>query len=160
TRLTAYRDILTFPNFGRNARFDSNPWEFGGFAESTATCTSGLPIADNRKVSQDCVQMVAPSLKNTTTVDQTIFEANLTGDLAQMKAGPLQYALGTSYREDSFEYVPDNLSDYENEADPIAGLFPTETSVGDFDVTELYGELLVPIISDGPTGVEHFNLEL
>jgi outer membrane receptor protein involved in Fe transport len=160
TRLTTYRDILTYPNFGRNAAFDSNPWEFGGFAESSATCTSGLPIADDREVSADCVQMVAPSLKNLTTVDQTIFEANLVGSLAEMPAGPLQYALGMSYRENSFKYEPDNLSDYQNEADPVAGLFPTETSTGEFDVAELYGELLIPIVEDGPWGVEHFTIEL
>jgi outer membrane receptor protein involved in Fe transport len=160
TRLSTYRDIMAYPNFGRNARFDSNPWEFGGFAEFPSTCTSGLPIADNREVSQDCVQMVAPSLKNLTENDQTIFEFNLVGDLAEMPAGALQYALGASYRENSFTYTPDNLSDIQNESDPIAGLFPTETSTGEFDVTELYGELLIPIVSDGPAGVEHFAFEL
>ena len=77
-----------------------------------------------------------------------------------MKAGPLQYALGSSYRENSFDYTPDNLSDTQNEIDPIAGLFPNEHSEGEFDVSEIYGELLVPIISDGPKGVEHFNVEL
>jgi outer membrane receptor protein involved in Fe transport len=159
-RLSTYRDILTFPNFGRGASFDSNPWEAGGFAESTATCTSGLPIADDREVSADCVQMVAPSLKNLTENDQTIFEFNLVGDLAEMPAGPLQYALGMGYRENFFKYTPDNLSDFQNEADPIAGLFPTETSTGEFDVTEIYGELLIPIVSDGPVGVEHFSVEL
>jgi outer membrane receptor protein involved in Fe transport len=160
TRLTTYRDILTSPNFGRNATFDSNPWEFGGFAESTAKCTSGLPIADDREVSADCVQMVAPSLKNITEVDQTIFEANLVGDIVEMRAGPLQYAAGFTYRENGFTYTPDNLSDFQNEADPIAGLFPTETSTGEFDVSELYGELLIPIVDDGPAGVEHFTVEL
>ena len=160
TRLTTYRDILTYPNFGRGARFDSNPWEFGGFAESTATCTSGLPLADDREVTHDCIQMVAPSLKNVTAVDQTILEANLVGDLAEMRAGPLQYAVGLTRRENSFTYTPDNLSDFQNEADPIAGLFPTETSTGAFDVNEVYGELLIPIVDDGPTGVEHFSVEL
>jgi outer membrane receptor protein involved in Fe transport len=160
TRLTTYRDIMASPNYGRNATFDSNPWEFGGFAESTATCTSGLPIADDREVSADCVQMVAPALKNLTEVDQTIFEANLVGDLAEMRAGPLQYAVGLTYRENSFKYTPDNLSDFQNEADPIAGLFPTETSAGEFDVSEIYGELLIPIVNDGPIGVEHFTFEL
>jgi len=159
-RLTTYRDVLSSPNYGRNATFDSNPWEAGGFAESIPTCTSGLPIADNRPVSADCLQMISPDLKNVREMTQTIFEANLVGDLAEMKAGPLQYALGTTYRENGFDFVPDNLSDIQNEVDPIAGLFPNERSAGEFDVAEIYGELLVPIISDGPKGVEHFNLEI
>jgi len=52
------------------------------------------------------------------------------------------------------------LSDIQNEVDPIAGLFPNEASAGEFDVSEIYGELLIPIVSDGPIGVEHFNVEL
>jgi iron complex outermembrane recepter protein len=159
-RLTTYRDLLASPNYGKGAIFDPNPWEFAGFAESVPTCTSGLPIADEREVSQDCLQMVSPALKNLREMTQTIFEANLVGDLAEMRNGPLQYALGYTYRENGFEFTPDNLSDIQNLADPIAGLFPNEASGGEFDVSEIYGELLIPIISDGRTGVEHFNLEL
>jgi outer membrane receptor protein involved in Fe transport len=159
-RLTSYRDILTSPNFGAGATFDQNPWEAAGFAESTPTCTSGLPVVDNRKVSQDCIQIVAPALKNVREMTQSIFEANLTGDLAKMKAGALQYNLGVDYRENSFDYTPDNLSDIQNVVDPIAGLFPTEHSAGDFNVKEIYGELFVPIITNGPNFAKHFNLEL
>lgn len=159
-RLTSYRDVLASPNFGKGAIFDPNPWEFGGFAEINSTCTTGLPVMQRFKASADCLQMVAPALKNTREMTQTIFEANLVGDLAEMKAGPLSYALGTTYRENGFEYKPDNLSLNQNQVDPIAGLWPNESSEGEFDVTELYGELLIPIISDGPTGVEHFNIEI
>ena len=155
--LVAYRNLLASPNFGRNATFDQNPWEFGGFAESTPTCTTGLPIVKRFQPSQNCVQMVSPDLKNIREMTQTMLEANLVGDLAEMRAGPLQYALGVSYRENSFNYHPDNLSDVENIVSSIAGLFPNEPSRGEFDVTEIYGELLVPIISDGPTGVEHLH---
>jgi iron complex outermembrane recepter protein len=160
TRLHSYRDVLAFPNFGTNAIFDPNPWESGGFAETAPTCTSGLPVVDNRQVSKDCIQIIAPALKNVQEMTQSIFEMNLTGDLAKMKAGPLQYALGADYRENSFDYSPDNLSDQQNEIDTIAGLFPTEHSSGDFNVKEVYGELLVPIISNGPKIASHFNLEL
>jgi outer membrane receptor protein involved in Fe transport len=159
-RLHSYRDVVAFPNFGKNAIFDPNPWEAGGFAETSPTCTSGLPLADNRAVSADCLSIISPALKNVQEVTQSIFEANLTGDLAKMKAGSLQYALGTDYRENSFDYTPDNLSDQQNEIDTIAGLFPTEHSEGEFHVAELYGELFVPLIANGPKIASHFNLEL
>ena len=151
---------MTSPNFGAGATFDPNPWEAAGFAESTPTCTSGLPVVDNRQVSADCIQIIAPSLKNVREMTQSIFEMNLTGDLAKMKAGTLQYALGADYRENGFDYTPDNLSDIQNVVDPIAGLFPTEHSAGDFNVKEVYGELLVPIVANGPKFASHFNLEL
>src|SRR5690606_6965567 len=101
-----------------------------------------------------------PNLKNEREMTQTILEGNLVGDLVEMPAGPLQYALGGTYRENSFNFVPDNLSDNANFIDPIAGTFPNEPSFGEFDVSEVYGELLVPLVSGGPAGVEHFTLEL
>src|SRR5690606_9097702 len=82
------------------------------------------------------------------------------GELIAMRAGPLQYALGATYRENSYYFVPDNLSDNQNCLDPIAGTYPNEKSFGEFDVKELYGELLVPLVSGGPIGAEHFTLEL
>jgi outer membrane receptor protein involved in Fe transport len=159
-RLSSYRAVAGSPNWGRNMSYDSNPWESSGFAESVPTCTSGLPIVDNRAVTQDCLQMISPALKNLREMTQTIFEANLVGDLAEMRAGPLQYAAGYTYRENGFTWTLDNLSDINNITDPIGGLFPGENSQGEFDVSEIYGELLVPIVQDGPIGVEHFNLEI
>jgi outer membrane receptor protein involved in Fe transport len=159
TRISTYRAMMASPNYGRNGVFDPNPYVVG-FAESIATCTSGLPIIADFQVSSDCVTMMSPDLKNQNTVDQTILEANLVGDLVEMPAGPLQYALGTAYRENSYSYEPDNLSNNQNFIDPIAGLFPNAASRGEFDVSELYGELLIPIVSEGPAGVEHFTVEL
>jgi outer membrane receptor protein involved in Fe transport len=158
-RLNSYRSLMAFPNFGKNAIFDPNPYA-NGFAESIPTCTSGLPVIDNRLVTSDCATIISPDLKNQNEVTQTVLEANLVGDLIDMNAGPLQYALGLSYRENSYEFSPDNLSNNQNLIDPIAGLFPNAVSFGEFDVSEIYGELLVPIISDGRAGVEHFNVEL
>lgn len=159
SRLSTYRTVMRSPNYGRNSIYDPNPY-IVGFAEGIPTCTSGFPIIDNREFSEDCATMFSPDLKNTYNVTQSILEANLVGDLVEMPAGPLGYAVGYTYRENSYLYQPDNLSNIQNLIDPIAGLFPTEDSGGKFDVSEVYGELLVPIVSDGPTGFQHFNLEL
>jgi outer membrane receptor protein involved in Fe transport len=157
TRLSTYRALMASPNYGQNAIFDPNPYVVG-FAESIATCASGLPIIDNRAVSSDCAVMLSPDLKNKREVTQTIMEANLVGDLVEIPAGPLQYALGVAYRENGFTFEPDNLSQNQNFIDPIAGLFPNEDSFGEYDVSEVYGELLIPLASDSPVG--DFSLEL
>ena len=159
SRISTYRAMMSFPNYGRNAIFDPNPF-VAGFAESIPVCTSGFPIIDTRKLSEDCATMFSPDLKNTNQVTQSILEANLVGDLIEMPAGPLAYAAGYTYRENSYVFEPDNLSDNQNLVDPIAGLFPNEDSSGEFDVSEIYGELLIPIVSNGPTGIQHFNIEL
>jgi outer membrane receptor protein involved in Fe transport len=158
-RLSTYRAIMASPNFGHGFIGDPNPY-VTGFAESIATCASGLPSLTIFTPSADCVTAISPDLKNESGVRQSVFEANLTGDLAHWKAGTLSYAVGTDYREDSYSFKPDNLSQNENFIDPIAGLFPNQNSGGKYDVKELYGELLIPIISKGPAMVEHFNVEL
>jgi len=158
-RLSSLRALYLVPNYGRGAVFDPNPTH-SGFAESNPTCVSGLPIIDRFVPTDDCVQILSPSLKNEREMTQNILEANLTGDLVEMPSGPLQYALGLSYRDNSFNFTPDNLSDNANFLDPIAGTYPNEPSFGEFDVSELYGELLIPIVDDGPTGVDHFTVEL
>jgi outer membrane receptor protein involved in Fe transport len=158
-RLSSWRAIAGSPNFGVGYIGDPNPFSVG-FAESIPTCTTGLPVLRDFAPSSDCLEAIFPDLKNRNTLTQSFLEANLVGDLTEMKAGPLSYALGTTYREAEFAFEPDNLSLNMNITDPIAGLFPNTRSTGDFDVAEVYGELLVPIVSDGPWGVEHFNVEL
>ncbi len=158
-RLTQLRALYLVPNYGRNAIFDPEPVN-DGFAENNSRCTTGLPIFERFIPSQDCVQMIAPSLKNQREMTQSLIEANIVGDLIEMPAGPLAYALGGTYRENSFNFTPDNLSHNQNFIDPIAGTYPNEESYGEFDVSEIYGELLVPVVSNGPAGFSHVNFEL
>jgi iron complex outermembrane recepter protein len=158
-RLEAWRALVQSPNYGVGFLRAGNP-EGGGFQSGIATCQTGLSIFRDFMISQDCVNMLAATLQNQQEVDQTTFEANLVGTLAEMNAGPLQYALGTTYREASFRYVTDNLTRNESFADMPMGIFPTANAGGEFDVSEIYGELLIPIVSNGPTGIHHFNVEL
>ncbi len=158
-RLNTYRQLMASPNYG--VAFVGNPnTEADGFAEGIPTCTSGLPIVRDFLPSQDCIDMLHATLQSQTAVTQNIVEANLVGELMEMRAGPLGYALGVSYRENSFDFRPDNLVRNSSVADSIAGVFPQTNSGGEFDVAEIYGELLIPIVSDGPAGVEHFAVEL
>jgi len=158
-RLTTYRQLMASPNYGVGFVGDPNPFSTG-FAEGIPTCTSGVPVSRDFNLSDDCIEMLHAPLQNQTNVDQNIFEANLVGDLIEMPAGQLGYALGLSHRENSYRYIPDNLIRNGSTADAIAGTFPNTISGGKFDVSEVYGELLIPIVSDGPAGVENFSVEL
>src|SRR5690606_11848982 len=158
-RLTSYRQLLASPNYGVGFVGDPNPASVG-FAEGIPTCTTGMPIVRHFLPSEDCVKMLHAPLQNQTDVKQTVAAAKLVGNLIDMAAGPLGYALGVSYRENSYSYVPDNLLQNNSLADTIAGTFPNTDSGGELDVSEIYGELLVPIVSNGRTGLSHFNVEL
>ena len=158
-RLATWRQLIASPNFGVQFIGDPNPVS-SGFAEGVPTCTTGMPIVRDFIPSEDCIKLLHAPLQNKTNVTQNIFEANLVGNLIEMPKGPLGYALGVSYRENSYSYTPDNLIQNSSTADSIAGTFPNTDSKGKFDVSELYGELLIPIVSDGPPGVNNFSFEL
>jgi iron complex outermembrane recepter protein len=116
-------------------------------------CTSGLPIfyGTTADVTPDCINSLLGPFKSVTTVSQDIFEANLQGKLADMRAGELRFAAGLTNRQNGFIYEPSNpqaaIYDY-----PL-GLFVSNPTAGETEVWEIYGELLVPV-------AERLELEL
>ena len=159
--LSRLRAVMTAPNFGEGFSATGNP-EFGGFGASTATCTSGLnlfmPPAGG--FSEDCLAAIRADLKNRTYTRQTIAEANAQGKLIDLPAGELRAALGASYRELDFEFTNDTLTTQGTSfQDQALGIYPSGDSEGFFDVKEVYGELLVPILADIPF-IQQLNLEL
>jgi iron complex outermembrane recepter protein len=158
-KLETWRAINQSPNFGVNWQAVGNP-SGGGFQSGVASCTTGLPIVRDFTPSQDCITALGVTLQNSTTMQQDVIEANLTGTIMEIPAGALQYALGAGYRENAFAFYTDPLQSNEAINETIMGLFPQQNSSGQLSVKEIYGELLVPLISDGPFGVEHLTLEL
>jgi iron complex outermembrane recepter protein len=151
--LQTFRAIVQAPNFGKNYNAGSGPPLF--FATK---CTSGLPVFENFKISQDCIDSIFAQMKHLTKIDQDIMELNVQGNVFDLPAGTLQAALGVSTRKNSFAFRPDALLDTHSILYPI-GLFPTSPTAGETEVKEAYGEALVPVLNDLP-GIQEFNLEL
>ena len=91
--------------------------------------------------------------------DSTIFErqlvnASINGSLADLPAGPWGFAVGAEYRKDSSEYVPD-LAKKQGD---ILGFNAAQPVAGEFDVTELFVESVVPILKELPA-IESLSLE-
>ncbi|WEK46968.1 MAG: TonB-dependent receptor [Candidatus Andeanibacterium colombiense] len=159
--LERLRTVLNSGHFGEGFQATGNPSQ-GGFGASTATCTSGLnfynPPAGG--FSEDCLEAIRADLKNRSLTRQTIVEANLQGKLLDLPAGELRAALGASYRELNFEFDNDTLTTQGRSFnDQALGIYPSGNSAGSFNVKELYGELLVPILSDTPF-IKNLGLEL
>ena len=159
--LSRLRTVMTAPNFGKGFSATGNA-EYGGFGASTATCTSGLnlfqpPVGG---FSEDCLEAIRADLKNRTYTRQTIVEANTQGSLLELPAGELRAALGASYRELDFEFTNDTLTTQGRSfEDQALGIYPSGNSEGFFDVKEVYGELLIPVLADIPA-IQQLNLEL
>ena len=67
---------------------------------------------------------------------------NVSGDLATLPAGELGFAVGFEYRDHDGSYRPDPIA----ASGETAGI-PAGPTRGNFDVTEFYGELNIPLIS-------------
>jgi iron complex outermembrane recepter protein len=156
--LDRWRGVVQAPNFGVNFRGQNNS-ELGGQFSGVATCTSGLPVVREFQMSADCFKAIGSNLQNSTKLEQNTFEMNLNGDLLALPAGTLQFSVGASYRDEAYEFNTDNLTSAESFVETALGLYPTSNTLGEFDTKELYGELLVPVISGLP-GIKDLRLEL
>ena len=77
--------------------------------------------------------------------EQTLknYAFNIGGDVMDLPAGTMGFAAGLEYRDHQGSYRPDPIA----ESGETAGI-PAGGTDGGFDVTEFYGELNIPIISN------------
>ena len=165
--LERVRAIVAAPNMGENFSFRGNA--FGGaggisagFGASTGTCATGLNFFGGYQgISDDCREAIAADVSNRITTRQTIAEVNLQGGLFDLPAGQLRFAVGASYRENRFEFINETLSSAGRSfLDQVIGIYPsTNMEMQGIDAKELYGELLIPVLSDIPF-IQEFNLEV
>ena len=159
--------IMTQPNFGQG--FDTSGFGDGfgneeapnfGFGASSATCESGLNPFAWDEVTQDCWDAINGDLKNKSVMQQTVWEANTQGALLDLPAGELRAALGASYRKNDYEFQNDTLTTQGTSfIEQALGIYPSGNSSGTIKAKEVYGELLVPVLSGIPA-IEQLDLEL
>jgi outer membrane receptor protein involved in Fe transport len=140
--------------YGQNFDISSLPGFFP--LAVTGHCTSGLPLfnADGSvnntpSISQDCADYIVLRMNNVTTLTQDIVEFNVSGGLLEMWAGELLFAAGTTYREEQFNFDPDSgFNANQDRPNVIQNIILPVTVAGSTDVTEIYGELAIPLVSD------------
>lgn len=157
------RSVYTSPNFGQGFAYTGNP-EDNGFGAVTANCTSGFDVfnvqGNATNVSTDCREAIGADISTKSEMRQTIGEINLQGGLLDLPAGQLRFAAGASYRELEYKFVTDGLTGFGRSfLDQAIGIYPSSNTHAYMDVKELYGELLIPVLSDIPL-INQFNLEL
>jgi len=103
------------------------------------------------KAVQDFLFQEEHATGQTTT---TVFSANLTGDLFELPAGPLGFAIGVESRKEAGAFTPDPLAVTGASTNLAAG--PTK---GRYTVDEYYGELSIPVLADLPL-IKALNISL
>jgi len=77
--------------------------------------------------------------------DQTLLDLafNISGDIFTVAAGEVAFAAGIEYRDQEGRFIADPIA----ESGDTAGI-PAGSTIGEFDVTEVYGELNIPLLTD------------
>ncbi len=91
-------------------------------------------------------------LQDTSEQDLFDFNANLSGSLFDLPAGPVGFAIGYEHRDQEGFFQPDSIV--------VAGNsngVPALPTSGGFDVNSIYGELIIPVLSGVP-GAELLEL--
>jgi len=135
--LQRYQSLVAQPNYGQG--------QFVAGRNYQQNCTTGLPIFINQgitQVTQDCVDAIDTRGKAQTTLRQNIIEANMQGKVLEMRSGEMRFSAGVTNRKNDFSYDP--INDIANVSDNPIGLFASNHTKGSTEVSEVYGELLVP----------------
>lgn len=80
---------------------------------------------------------------DTSSQDLTDVSANLSGELFDLPAGPVGFAIGLEHREEDGSFLPDPVVVAGETAD-----VPTNPTTGGYDVDEYYAEVIVPLLKD------------
>jgi outer membrane receptor protein involved in Fe transport len=155
-----------------------NSFTYGGFpqaqriAAALAGCAAGSPPGpfNDRGVLSTCVPfnpfgagsitkaqrdyIEAKGQTDETDIEQTNIVGSVAGELMQLPAGGVGFALGAEYRELSYRYIPPEAI----QTGSLLGANSGGPVGGGFDVKELFGEVRIPVLADMKF-VEYLGLE-
>lgn len=111
---------------------------------ATPACVP-INIVGEGSMTQEMLDFVTYTGIDTSSQTLADVTANLTGELVDLPAGALGFAIGYEHREEDGNFIPDPVVVAGETAD-----VPTNPTAGGYDVDEFYGEVVVPILKDAP----------
>ena len=109
-------------------------------------CVPIVAFGRNDTISQAQRDYLLHDLETELSLDQTLIGGSIAGDLFNLPAGPLGTAFGFEYREENLSFRDDPL----NQAGALLLNAPTPDNDGGFDVWEIYGEAVAPLLRNLP----------
>lgn len=94
----------------------------------------------------ELVDTVGQWHRGSTVYDQLVVGGTLTGELFTMPAGAAAAAIGVEYRDFSIDDQPSDLS----KNGDLWGSSSAQVTKGDDQVTEVFGEIEIPLLADKP----------
>ncbi len=125
----------------------------GTACQNTAGGCAPLNVFGPGNISQAAIDFVNVGATNLTNVEQHIYAATVNGQFGGITdAGPISVAFGLEHREEDSSFRPDTFLS----SGDVLGFNAGRATAGGFNVTDLYAEINVPIISGAP-GVENLD---
>lgn len=110
-----------------------------------------LNIFGAGNISEAAVGFINVGAANVTNIDQTVYNASVTGELGSLTdAGPVAVVLGLERREDESSFRPDEFL----ASGDVLGFNAGESTIGSFDVNDFFGEIDIPLLSGKPGAQE------
>ncbi len=133
----------------------------GNYGQAPQTFAPGqcvpLNIFGEGVASQAALDFILAETSNAYELEQHVINAFVAGDLGQFlepPGGPMSYAFGIEYRDETSDFRPDAISTQVADFDPNSGVLADIALLGpedgSFDVFEVFGELNIPILTDKP----------
>lgn len=105
-------------------------------------CAGGFNPFGRNPLSQACIDYLSVSLDLTTIFKQKIAQGFITGQLADLPAGPLSVVIGAEHRKFNYDFDPGVVGG------PVSGLNAQAPASGQNQFTDIFGELGVPLVKD------------
>jgi outer membrane receptor protein involved in Fe transport len=108
-----------------------------------AKCGGYNPFSGPEGLAPGCANYVRAYFTNRTTLDSSMAEATFGGKAFSLPAGDAKFSIGGSWREESFDFRPDLAV----ANDDLLGFNQQNPLKGGFHVTDLFGELYLPVLT-------------
>nr|WP_312294988.1 TonB-dependent receptor [Brevundimonas diminuta] len=143
--------IGNYPGFG--TPLDPNAWGVTFTPGANSGCVAANVFGDG-KISQEALDWIMVDSESRSRVEQFVFSAFITGDSEpwfSLPGGPVSFSLGTEYRREKARSTPsyEELLGAQYGYD-VSWLGQGVPMSGEFDVTEVFAEIGVPLLRDLP----------
>ncbi|WP_157032849.1 TonB-dependent receptor domain-containing protein [Sphingomonas changbaiensis] len=132
-------------SFTGNVRADRVAQAIGPIANCTAPCVPLNLFGGLGSITPEMLDFIAFTERDKSNQQLYDYTANLSGDLLDLPAGPLGFAVGYEHRIQIASFTPDPIV-----AAGLGADIPAQPAAGRYHVDEVYGEVRVPILKDTP----------
>jgi iron complex outermembrane receptor protein len=132
-------------SFTGNVRADRVAQAIGPAASCVAPCVPLNLFGGAGSITPEQLAFIAFTEHDSSNQRLYNYTANLSGDLLDLPAGPVGFAVGYEHRKQAARFDPDPIV-----AAGLGADIPAVPSRGHYNVDEVYGELSVPILKEQP----------